>query len=469
MKLFQGCIAFGVLLSAAGPAPAAPSVYPTGTTLYQPDKTWNGYTVLSLLREPGVVVIDMNGRVVKQWEGFDNSAGGPARILPGGDIIAAAGARTGHQESLRLVQKDFSGAERWSLQGEEDVTMQDGTKVRSLRQHHDWQRADFPAGYYSPSYKPQSTGSATLVLSHTSRQLPAISDLPLEEDYLVEYGADGRKRWEWRAGDHIDELGFSPAARAAIKAGAGAGAGPARRREFDWLHVNSAAWVGPNRWFDAGDRRFAPDNVLISSRQASLLAIVARDGHVVWRMGPDFRDSPLLMRIGQIIGQHNAHLIPPGLPGAGNLLVFDNGGSSGYGFDTPIARDGYGGLARSTSRVLEIDPVKLELVWSYTGSTFFATNISGAQRLPNGNTLITEGPGGRVFEVTPQRRIVWEFIQPAGKGGTNSVYRAYRLPYEWIPQLQKPVETAVTPPAQMQSPRDPPVAPARTDEPAAEP
>jgi len=29
-----------------------------------------------------------------------------------------------------------------------------------------------------------------------------------------------------------------------------------------------------------------------------------------------------------------------------------------------------------------------------------APNISGAQRLPNGNTLITEGAGGRVFEVT---------------------------------------------------------------------
>ena len=159
MKLLR-CWTIGVLVSAAGLAPAAPSVYPTGTTLYQPDKTWNGYTVLSLLREPGVVVIDMNGRVVKQWEGFNNSAGGPARILPDGAIIAAAGARPGHQESLRLVQKDFTGMQRWSLEGDEEVALQDGTKIRSLRQHHDWQRADFPAGYYSPSFKPVSTGSA---------------------------------------------------------------------------------------------------------------------------------------------------------------------------------------------------------------------------------------------------------------------------------------------------------------------
>jgi len=92
--------------------------------------------------------------------------------------------------------------------------------------------------------------------------------------------------------------------------------------------------------------------------------------------------------------------------------------------------------------------VKLELVWSYSpGDAFFATNISGAQRLPNGNTLITEGPTGRVFEVTAQKKIVWEYINPSPTGARNAVYRAYRLPYEWIPQLPKPVPQAVAAPA----------------------
>ncbi len=428
-------------------APAAPSVYPVGTTIYAPAEAWNGYTVLSLLREPGMVVIDMNGHVVKQWEGFNSSAGGPVRVLPNGDAIGAAGARPGHQESLQLVQKDFAGTQRWSLAGTEQVEVERGGQARSLRQHHDWQRADFPAGYFSPESRPAATGAPTLVLAHSSRTVPAVSDLPLEDDRLVEYDAGGRVLWEWFASDHIDDLGLSAAARAAIKAGAGAGTGPQRRADFDWLHVNSATYLGPNRWFDAGDRRFDPRNILISSRQASLLAIVARDGHVVWRMGPDFRESPQLLRIGQVIGQHHAHLIPKGLPGAGNLLVFDNGGSSGYGFDTPIARNGYGGLARATSRVLEIDPVKMELAWSYApASGFFATNISGAQRLPNGNTLVTEGPSGRVFEVTAQGRIVWEYIQPAPGAGGNAVYRAYRLPYDWLPQVPKPAESAVAPP-----------------------
>jgi len=189
--------------------------------------------------------------------------------------------------------------------------------------------------------------------------------------------------------------------------------------------------------------------VIISSRQASLIAVVARDGSIVWRLGPDFSRSEALRAIGQIIGQHHAHLIPKGLPGAGNLLVFDNGGPSGYGDPSPIAPTGLGLFARPNSRVLEINPVTLKLVWSYSSpGQFFSTNISGAQRLPNGNTLITEGAGGRLFEVTGDGTIVWEYVNPlfTGPRASNSVYRAYRLPYTWIPQLARPLEKVVTPP-----------------------
>ncbi len=438
--------AFVCLAAGASLASAAPSVYPTGVTIYDPARTWNGYTVLSPLATQAVIVIDMNGNVVKRWDDFNNSAGGPARILPGGGVIAASGARPPYQESLELVQRDFDGKTVWSFNRNEQVELRDRGMVWSSRQHHDWQREDFPAGYYSPDSEPATTGSNTLILTHTNHKVPAVSDAMLEDDRLIEITPDGRIVWEWRAAEHIDELGFAPDARAAIKAAADTNAA---RGSFDWLHVNSATYVGPNRWFDAGDQRFAPNNVIISSRQASLLAIVARDGSIAWRLGPDFSASEELRKIRQIIGQHHAHLIPKGLPGAGHLLVFDNGGSSGYGFAGPIAPNGVGAFARATSRVLEINPVTLELVWSYTAPRFFSTNISGAQRLPNGNTLITEGAGGRVFEVTPDGAIVWEYMNPlfAGPRQSNDVYRAYRLPYGWIPQLPKPAETPVTPPA----------------------
>ena len=402
--------------------------------------------MLSPLGTQAVLVIDMNGDVVKRWEDYNNSAGGPARVLPGGVVIAASGARPPHQESTELIQRDFDGKVIWQFSRNEQITTREGTTIWSVRQHHDWQRESLPAGYYSPETTPAVEGGNTLILTHADRKQPKVADGALEDDRLIEVSWKGDIVWEWVASDHIDELGFADDARKAIKAASGFNAA---RGTFDWLHVNSATYVGPNRWFDQGDTRFAPNNVIISSREASLLAIVGRDGSIVWKLGPDFSASKELRAIRQIIGQHHAHLIPKGLPGAGNLMVFDNGGASGYGFANPIAPDGRGAFVRPTSRVLEINPVTLELVWSYTNPRFFSTNISGAQRLPNGNTLITAGAGGRMFEVTKEGAIVWEYMYPtfSGANASNAVYRAYRIPYGWIPQLMPPTERRVTPPA----------------------
>jgi hypothetical protein len=425
---------------------ATQSVYPTGTTTYNPERAWNGYTVLSPLQTQAVLVIDMNGNIVKRWEAYNNSAGGPARVFPDGGVMSASGNRPPHQESLELIQRDFEGNVIWRFGRSEQIQLNDGATVWSARQHHDWQREDFPAGYYSPDAKPAITGTNTLILTHTNHNRANIADARLEDDRLIEVSWKGDIAWEWVAADHIDELGFSADARQAIKAAPGFSKA---RGSFDWLHINSATYVGPNKWFDEGDKRFAPNNVIISSRQGSFVAIVARDGSIAWRLGPDFSQSRELRAIRQIIGQHHPHIIPKGLPGAGNLLVFDNGGSSGYGFANPIAPDGTGAFARAGSRVLEINPVTFELVWSYSAPRFFSTNISGAQRLPNGNTLITEGANGRLFEVTKEGTIAWEYIFPlfSGAQSSNAVYRAYRLPYDWIPQIQRPKELAVVPPA----------------------
>ncbi len=424
---------------------AAPSVYPTGTTIFDPGRAWSGYTVLSLLSTQAVVVIDMNGRVVKRWEDFNNSAGGPARIMPDGSVIAAHGARPPHQESLELIRRDFDGNVIWRLDENVRIRLADGEVVRSLRQHHDWQRADMPAGYYSPEATPGASPTRYLVLTHSSRMEANVADVLLEDDRLIEVDESGALLWQWVASDHIDEFRFDSQARETIRNAPGFSRA---RGSLDWFHINSATWVGPNRWYDEGDERFDPQNVVISSRQASIVAIVARDGSVVWQLGPDFSRGETLRDIGQVIGQHHAHIVPEGLPGAGNMLIFDNGGSSGYGAPSAIAPNGLGIYARATSRVLEINPVTLELVWSYQAPNFFSTNISSAQRLPNGNTLITEGAPGRIFEVTADRAIVWEYMSPffGGPRSTNSVYRAYRLPYEWIPQLRAPEEVAVAPP-----------------------
>ena len=85
----------------------------------------------------------------------------------------------------------------------------------------------------------------------------------------------------------------------------------------------------------------------------------------------------------------------------------------------------------------------------YGSFRFFSWNVSGAQRLPNGNTLITEGAPGRAFEVTVDGEIVWEYINPffyESDDTRHNIYRAFRVPYDWVPQLDRPEEQAIVPP-----------------------
>jgi hypothetical protein len=149
-------------------------------------------------------------------------------------------------------------------------------------------------------------------------------------------------------------------------------------------------------------------------------------------------------------------MIPRGLPGEGNILIYDNGGTAGYGAPNPGSPTGVNNALRDYSRVVEINPDTLEVVWNCGARgmpmdgpeqtiRLYSSFISSAQRLPNGNTMITEGSCGRIIEVTPESEIVWEYNSPYVNNFFNMsmVYRAYRLPYEWVPQAQKPVEKAI--------------------------
>jgi hypothetical protein len=430
--------------------PALPSIYPTGTTIYDPAKAWSGYTLFDTPEAPGAVLVDMNGAVVKQWDSVA-LAPVPFRILPGGYFMGATAARPPHQETLAVSEFDWNGREMWRFDRVEQVQLADKSMAWAARQHHDWQREGYPAGYYAPGGEPLVDRGKTLILSHRDVRNPAISDKTLEDDYLLEVSWDGKVLWEWLASDHVDEFGFSAAARKTIRESLELNR---QRGSSDWLHVNAASYVGPNRWYDSGDQRFNPENVLLSSREASFIAIVDRRGAVVWRMGPDYRESPALMKLGQIIGQHNPHIIPKGLPGAGNLLVFDNGGASGYEAPSPGSPTGVNAFGREYSRVLEVNPVTFDKVWEYSvpgqqRTNFLSHYVGNAQRLVNGNTLINEGANGRIFEVTSGGAIVWEYVSPffgKSNGLNNRIFRAYRVPYDWVPQAPKPRERPVVPP-----------------------
>lgn len=130
----------------------------------------------------------------------------------------------------------------------------------------------------------------------------------LEDDYLFEVSWDGEIVWEWLSSDHVDELGLPEEARNAIYRASGFNED---RQSFDWLHINAAAYVGPNQWYDGGDERFHPDNIMLSVRRPNIIVIIDRTGAIVWRMGPDYRVSTALSEIGQIIGRITRILFLP--------------------------------------------------------------------------------------------------------------------------------------------------------------
>ena len=97
-----------------------PTIYPTGVTVYNPDKCWNGFTIFQA-HEVGAVLMDMNGREVKVWQGVN---GMPNKLLPGGQILTTRGLRNGKygvQDYLDLVQVDWDGNIVWKFDRNEFI------------------------------------------------------------------------------------------------------------------------------------------------------------------------------------------------------------------------------------------------------------------------------------------------------------------------------------------------------------
>ena len=444
---------------------AFPTVFPHKTTIYKPEKCYNGYTVFSdEVEGSGTVLIDMNGNVVHKWVGICDQEH-PPKLLKGGYLMGtkrpkpdAKGRIWGHDMSTDLVIVDW-----------------DGKVVRNIPRagmHHDHQVEGNPVGYHVPGMPVVKKDGKILILSHKMARNPAITDKELYDDYIVEVDADGNIVWEWLASEHFDEMNFPEEVKKTmykyptytmtrtpgIKGG-------------DWIHVNSASYLGPNKWYDEDPVKykvFHPDNIIISNRQTNTSNIIEKaTGKVVWQIGPlYYRDivwefggkkyKRAYKRLKQIIGNHHTHMIPKGLPGEGNILIYDNGGYGGYGPRNPGAHLGWSDARRDYSRVIEFDPRTLKVIWEHgpkqlglrNGYQFYSDYVSSAQRLPNGNTLITNGAVGQIQEVTPDHEVVWEYISPwyNPNGKYNLIYRAYRVPYDYVPQLDKPEELAVIPP-----------------------
>ena len=389
------------------------TVYPIGTTLYKPDQCCNGYTIL--WQQDSVKLIDMNDRIINEWH-LDLDTGLPgtdrARLLENGNVLVQRGRMI--SDDGRLQEYDWDHNLVWEWIPEDTIPHKN-----LLGPHHDVFR------------KPDG-GTLTIcrevVPEEHLKQIrePLWQGQPIYGDAIIEVSPEGEVIWLWHCHEHLDlnhkRLTASP----------NWPAGDHNSTVLDWTHVNTVQALPENKWFDKGDERFKPNNVLISPRQLDTVYLIDRDTQeIVWEYSGDY--------FGGLSGQHEPHMIEKGLPGEGNILIFDNGAS-------PWNDLGHAGA----SYALEINPVTKELVWVYDKwLQFHSCYTSSAQRLPNGNTLICESACQRVFEVTAEGETVWEHI-----GGSP---RAYRYPYDYCPQitaLGKPKEVSVTPPKELRIPPD---------------
>ena len=214
-------------------------------------------------------------------------------------------------------------------------------------------------------------------------------------DVIREVNRAGELVWEWKAWEHLDPKDFP------IAPGFG---------RYHWPLVNG---LGVD----------ARGEVLMSLRTTSgVIAVDRQTGGVTMHIPPSL-----------VSHQHS-----PVALANGNILVFDNGNSRT-------------GAHVAFSRVLEIDPASREVVWSYADdmvNMFYSAFMGNAQRLPNGNTHITESATGRLFEVTPAGQVVWEYVIPwfgeypdeaarrTGPGQLNSVFQTFRYSREQLPWLR---------------------------------
>jgi outer membrane protein assembly factor BamB len=222
-------------------------------------------------------------------------------------------------------------------------------------------------------------------------------------DGLVELTADGvATGWRWSSYQQLDAL-------RALHGPLVLDTPPPAPSEYDrdYYHLNSVEALPPTPLGEE-DPRFRAGNLLVNLRNANMIVVLdRRDSSVLWHWGMDVLDL--------------AHA-PTMLPN-GHLLIFDNG------------------ALRKYSRVIEVDPRDGEIVWQYQGdppSSFFSIWRGAAQRLGNGNTLITEAERGHLFEVTPAGEMVWEYWNPdLVNGKRRRIYRVFRVGVERMREIRQ--------------------------------
>lgn len=326
-----------------------------GVVTYEPEETSNGINIYHSLHVPGAYLLDMSGNILHKWMLRTASPLWDFVTMDkNGDLLVCVA-------DAMLLKLNWDSQILWQkeIRSHHDISIAENNQIFALSRQDE---IVFIQGFPVPilnDYINILTSDGHLIKKISSFKLLK-EEIPFK-DIISIYG-------------HI----FNP-----LNLG-----GRIKRKLdhhflfdqntlFDVFHVNTITIINKDI-----KNLCNKGNILISARELDLIGILDIEREkIVWRWGPGFIER-----------QHH-----PTMTDEGNIIIFDNG------------------TIRNYSRIIEINPIKEEIVWEYKArppSSFFSALMGAAQRFSNGNTLVTESSKGYVFELTPDKKIVWEFYNP---------------------------------------------------------
>jgi hypothetical protein len=442
--LFQRCVLAAAIFALTFHSPASLACQTLGT-FFVDRETYPGYTLFAPNSSTSTFLIDTQGRVVHSWQS-NNVPGQSAYLLEDGHLFRTAKVNNpvfGNAGGVggRVEDYDWNGALTWSFTYSNP----------NHSQHHDARH--LPNGNILMIAWEVKNNSQVIA---AGRNPALLTDGTLWPDTLIEVhpttATSGTIVWEWHLWDHLIQ-DFDPA-----RANYGVVGDHPERVDLNFALNGRPDWTHANGL----DYNETLDQVIVSIHNLSEVWIIdhstttaqaashsggrsGKGGDLLYRWG-----NPQAYRAGaeadrRLFQQHNPAWIPAGLPGAGHITIFNNGaGRPGGSYSTveEIATPSFDANGNYQRTSAAFGPASSFWTWVPADpASFYAPIISGAQRLPNGNTLICNGPYGTFWEVTHSGKLVWKYINPVtsqgtlsqgdpipfGQSGTiNAVFRAYR-------------------------------------------
>jgi len=353
-----------------------------GVSVYKKNDSYPGYNLYSIRALSTAELIDMEGNIINSWSFSTSEFWSNVELLPNGDLLVV-GARPPTEQETKDEYEGGNPKNRYLLRFDWKGNL---LWKKTLPAHHDVEL---------------SPDGNILVLSLNRKIIPEIhSETIVQDQMLVMLDQGGNLIESKSLYDAVKNSNdIFPLQKVEVNR---------KRNLIDLFHANSIEKMQYEHLAKIHPI-YNLDNIIVCACTQDRITIINwPDNKVIWTWGQNI-----------VSGPHDASLLENG-----HILLFDNG------------------IGRKASRIIELNPITKKIVWQYQADppTDFYTRARGsAQRLMNGNTLVAESDKGRAFELTPDGKIVWDFLCPheIEKGRRATIIRMKRYPIQLIHKIIK--------------------------------